>query len=43
MNMVQAVDNFEKEEEKSRKSKRMRMNATTSEFKEVASEFSGLC
>ncbi|KAL4127055.1 hypothetical protein QTP88_011253 [Uroleucon formosanum] len=43
MDMVQVVNKFEKDEEKSRKSKRMRMNATTSEFKEVASVFNGLC
>jgi len=43
MDMVQAVNNFENDEEKSRKSKRMRMNAITSEFKKVASVFNGLC
>ncbi|KAL4147912.1 hypothetical protein QTP88_002239 [Uroleucon formosanum] len=43
MDMVRIVNNYEKAEEKSRKSKRMRMNATTSEFKEVASVFNGLC
>ncbi|CAI6356417.1 unnamed protein product [Macrosiphum euphorbiae] len=41
MDMVRLLENLEKDEEKSRKSKRMRMNATTSEFREVASVFNG--
>jgi len=42
MDMVRLLENFEKDQEKSRKSKRMRMNATTSEFRDVASVLNGL-
>jgi len=43
MEMVKAVDNYEKNEEKLRKTKRMRMSTTTSGFREVASAFNGMC
>jgi hypothetical protein len=43
MEMVKTVDNYEKNEEKLRKTKRMRMSTTTSGLWEVASAFNSIC
>jgi len=41
MDKIRLLNNFEKAEENSRKSKHMKMNTTTSEFKEIDSVLNG--